>query len=407
MDPVWDVAVVGAGPAGLAAAGVTASRGLTTVVLDEYPLPGGRLLGQLTPTRRGLWVGREQAQLLAQEVKAHAPGSLWMSTSVYAVHREGELWRLWVSGKEGPILARYVVVATGSTEVPLPLPGWTMPGVLTAGAAQTLANVWGISPGRRGLLIGLSPLAFAVALELTWAGVALAGVVPAAPGPTRIHVGSWDDAVAGALRLAHLGPSWARLGATLLALPAARRYMASRLPARGIPLLGTRLRLSVVAEAIVGDDQVQGVRLRRVDPHGMPRGKAWVEPVDFVLLAGGLRPMADLVAAAGARCVLVEELGGEVPLVDPDGATTAPQLFAAGNVLGVEGAAVAAAQGRRAGMAISWREGKASRAEVEEAREHVRQARAQAPFAFYPHIQQGHAKVAAMWQREANDREVR
>lgn len=398
-----DLAVIGAGPAGLGAAAEAAGAGLSVRVMDEYPVAGGRLLGQLH-RQGGRWhVGRERAAQLAAEAAATGRVAVDLGTSVWGLDRAGSEaapWRVHRAGRGEPLLARVVVVATGASEVPIPLPGWTLPGVLSVGAAQTLANGWGVSPGRRGLVVGLSPLAFAIAQELAWAGAAPAAVVPAVGGLGRSHIGGPEAQWRALLRLRAMAPWWARPAAALLAQPEARRALMPRLPQSGIALFGSRLRLNVAVEAILGheDEGVSGVRLRRLDGRGEALGAPLVEPVDYVLLAGGLRPVPDMVVAAGGRTAVEAGLGGEVALVDADGETTMPGLFAAGNTLGVEGAAVAEAQGRRAGLAAAARLGRAVAGErLAAARRAVEAARTGAPFAFQPGVAAAHVRVAGLW----------
>ena len=403
MSAAVDVAVIGAGPAGLGAAAGAATAGLRVAVFDEYPVPGGRLLGQLYRDGAGWHVGREAAARLVDEVRSTAAVDLSMSASVFGLEAAEGGWRLHAAGR-GAVDAAAVVVATGATEVPLPLPGWTLPGVLGVGAAQVLTNVWGVRPGERGIVVGLSPLAFAIAQELSWAGVDLGAIVPAAPGPGRSHLASLPDQWQALFGQRGAAPGWTRPGAALLSRPGIRRAVLPRLPQGGLPVFGTRLRLNVAAEAIEGDDGVTGVRLRRVDGEGRPVGQSWREPADFVLLAAGLRPIADLFRAAGARTESVAALGGEVPVVGPDGETALPGLFAAGNALGVEGARVAEAQGRRAGLGAAALLGRrVPEREISQARSAVDAARRAAPFAFQAGVESGHEAVKALWaQEEAN-----
>lgn len=402
MSAGVDVAVVGAGPAGLGAAAAAAAAGLRVAVFDEYPVAGGRLLGQLYRDGAVWHVGRESAARLVDEARRTGAVELCLSTSVYAMEPVEGGWRLYVAGRT-PIDAAAVVVATGATEVPLPLPGWTLPGVLGVGAAQVLTNVWGVRPGDRGIVVGLSPLGFAIAQELDWAGVRLASIVPAIGGAGRGHLPALPDQWNALFGQRGAAPAWTRPGAALLSRPGIRRVVMPRLPQGGLPVFGTRLRLNVAAEAIDGDESVTGVRLRRVDGDGRPFGRPWHEAADFVLLAGGLRPIPDLFRAVGVRTETVAALGGEVPVVGPDGETALPGLFAAGNALGVEGSRVAEAQGRRAGLGAAALLGRrVPERETADARAAVEIARRAAPFAFQAGVGSGHEAVAALWaQKEA------
>ncbi|PSR22971.1 MAG: sarcosine oxidase subunit alpha [Sulfobacillus acidophilus] len=350
-----DVVIVGAGPAGLKAAVYLGRAGIDACVVDEYPVAGGRLLGQRYRQRGHWWVGRKVAQELLDSLSACPSVRLLLHTSVVGLSREDDRWQIRLSGADGNIEAKAVIVATGASEVPIPVPNWTLPGVMTVGGAQVMANVHGVRPGQRGLIIGLGALSFAVAQELAWANVELAGIVLPPFGPPFRWLGSVDEQWSRLVHWMHLAPIWMRpLQPALMRPQWCRRIMAAA-PRRGLAVAGTRLRPNVRALRIVGDDRVQGVELVPCQGDAEPSGKPWVEPVDFVCLSGGLRPVPDIVKAAGAA--VLESPGGlyDVPVSGPLGETTAPGLFVAGNVLGIEGAQVAMAQGQLAALGtVCW-----------------------------------------------------
>ena len=131
-----DVCVVGSGPAGLSAAAVLARHGRSVVVVDESPEPGGRLLGQLHRIghrndafhRDGWWDGRRIAAGLAEEAAAAGVGFL-QGCGVWGIYPR---WKVCVGGAQPRVIeAARVVIATGAAEVPIPIPGWTLPGVMT------------------------------------------------------------------------------------------------------------------------------------------------------------------------------------------------------------------------------------------------------------------------------------
>src|SRR5215467_3130156 len=156
----YDVAVVGAGPAGLAAAATTAGAGLTTLLLDENPTPGGQIYRAVTTTplqERSIlgddfWAG---APLVAE---AKASGAeIVAGATVWSLDATRELAASW-AGASRFIKARRVILATGALERPFPIPGWTLPGVMTAGALQTLLKACALVPDGRLLLAGCGPL---------------------------------------------------------------------------------------------------------------------------------------------------------------------------------------------------------------------------------------------------------
>ncbi len=412
-----DLAVVGAGPAGLAAAREVARRGATVAVFDEHPVTGGRLRCQLHPAGRGWSSGRPKAEELAEAARA-AGARLLTETSVWGLFpRNGRGhggrpgpgpggWVLQCTGwHTGPVTARTVLVATGATEGALPVPGWTLPGVITAGAAQVLANVHRVLPGRRVLVVGLDPLGVAVARSLALAGAEVVGVAQAPPGPASGRRGVPARALAdlaGSVAGGSLLPPPLRLAARGLAREGLAGFALRRLPARPVKRWGIPFYLRQAVTELRGTGQVTEARLEPVSPDGrLADGKTLWLVVDAVCLSGGLHPLIELVAAAGARLACVPELGGRVPVTGPDFQTTLEGVYVAGGAAGVEGADVAAAQGTLAGLAIAETLGRISRAEAgglkQRARLAVKLARRQAPITFHPRIHAGLRRLRACW----------
>lgn len=407
MPVAADLLVVGAGPAGLAAAAEAAGRGLRTVVVDEYFRPGGRLLGQLyeIPGTGRWWNGAAVAERLT-EAALRSGAAVRLSTQVWGVERAGEGWRVHLvrpDGSAGSLEAGALLLATGAGEKPLAIPGWTLPGVMTAGAAQVMVNLHRVRPGSRALIVGLGPLALSVARELLLAGVEVAGIALPPPGPY-----SGTDANPGRVmrrlaRLAHLAPT------PLLRLlgPLGRwgpgAWLGCRLyPREGWRVWGVPLWLRQAAVEILGEERVEGVALAPLSPTGAVAGEARVEPVDLVLIAGGLYPVAEIAAAAGCAMSREPGLGGSVPVHGPRGETTVPGLFVAGNVTGVEGAPVAIRQGRLAGMAAAAASPGCRRrpdgAELADAEAAVEEARRSAVIQFHPDLASGRARMRRRWE---------
>src|SRR5690348_7210218 len=176
-DAQVDVAVVGGGPAGMAAAVAARASGASVVLVDEYAAPGGQIwrrrfseVGDVAPASLPR-DGRELCRRLST-----SGATVLSGTSVWAARRHdgnGRLHTLLVTGPDGEsgrIFARSVVLATGAYDRPLAFPGWTLPGVLTAGGAQALAKGQGVLPGRRVLLAGAGPFLLPVARQLTSQG---------------------------------------------------------------------------------------------------------------------------------------------------------------------------------------------------------------------------------------------
>jgi len=186
----FDVVVVGAGPAGLAAACVTASSGLSTVVIDERKQPGGQFYKQ--PAQyRDVNVDQvdqqfQQGYQLIQKAKKLGVQFILDSRVWAAEHKTDELI-LRASGKASwHLKTRALILATGAVEKVIPFPGWTHPRVMTTGAAQTLLRGYQVAPGENVIIAGSGPLNLQLASELLSSGVRVSALVDASLGPRFI-----------------------------------------------------------------------------------------------------------------------------------------------------------------------------------------------------------------------------
>lgn len=391
-----DVCVIGGGPAGLAAAALLGQHGRRVVVVDESPEPGGRLLGQLHRVGRrtdeyhtnGWWNGRAVASALLDAVPASV--SILPSSSVWGIFPG---WKVGVSGESPRIIeATRIVIATGACELPVPLHDWTLPGVMTVGAGQVLATRYRVRPGRSGIVVGINPLSLAISHELHMAGVSINAVVNLPPGPLTPPGVSPADIIAELARSAHLAPAPAlRIAGRLGRHPAVAKLAARLQPAAGLRVWGIPVNPRRAVISILGRDRVEGVRIANLSATGQIMG-TWEMELDTVFLGGGLRPLGELPALAGCRMLAVPDVGGAVPLYGPGLQTTAPGVFVAGNVTGIESAAVAIAQGRLAAAAI------AAPHRIAEFREQVARARRDAPLDFLPHGRRGRRAIAQAWR---------
>jgi sarcosine oxidase subunit alpha len=357
-----DAVIVGAGPAGLAAAAEIARNDGTVVIIDEAPFPGGRLPAQihkesrLFKSNKHQWSnGAERAnylvgQVLSTGVKIFCGVSVWgifpgWYTGLAPVYPDSRK-----NNFPCGINSRAVIVATGAVQNPVMLPGWTLPGVITAGAAQNLINVHRILPGRQAVVVGIDPLSLAVAQLLVTVGARVQGVL--LPPANGLQLGSTTPrtAIKALGRLSHLAPTFrlalgSKLGAKASPI-AARLFPKSGIKVDGFPVMLRRAVMAVEGEELAQQAMVASLRADGTIEPGSE--ESW--PVDIVITSAGLSPLAELLQVANCPLVYVPDLGGWVPVHNAVLETPLDGLFVAGSVTGVEGAAVAEAQGRLAGL---------------------------------------------------------
>lgn len=410
-----DLVVVGAGPAGLTAAAAAARCGAGVVVLDESPLPGGRLPGQIhrEPRQSGGGKGRwSNGAARAQELVKAAQGAgvrIVCGASVWGIFPG---WYIACAPtdalrSEGPLPTgfdtRAVVIATGAFQNPLVLPGWTLPGVITAGAAQTLLNVHRVLPGQNAVIIGVDPLSLAVAQLMGAVGAGVAGVfLPPANG---LQFGPSSPRAAVQV-LAELAADASGIGMKLAA--AAGKYLnalaAGCFPVRGLNIEGVPLMLRRRVLAISGAQRVANVTIAALGANGSlkPGSEKQIE-ADVVITSAGLSPLVELAQVAGCPLAHVPEMGGWVPVHGDRFQTPRPGLFVAGSISGVEGAGVAEIQGRIAGMAaadyLELTAGEDLPEDIFHQQQKLIEAR-QAAIAFYPQIKAGRARMNRIWRNQ-------
>jgi thioredoxin reductase len=324
-----DVAIIGAGAGGLAAATAVRAAGLDAIVLDERPAPGGQFYKQAASALEAGPLDDQQragGELVRSAVDAGA--RIWSSTEVVDALGPDALLVI-RGGRSLVVRARALVIATGAYERGLPVPGWTLPGVMTTGAMQTLWRSYRVAPGRRVIIAGNGPLNLQVATELHAAGAEVAAVAEAAPilAPAR----------AGALaRLWLADPRLAAKGAGLI-----RDVRAS-----GARLLTGALVLKI--ERAGGG----GLAVTVGTPYG---GSRHTFAVDTVALGYGFQPSNELLRRLG--CPLAYDPGaGMLRAVRSDTLEIGvPGVFAVGDCAGLGGAPAAGEEGAIAGAAIAAR----------------------------------------------------
>ena len=312
----YDLIVIGAGPAGLSAAIEAAKNGMKPIVFDENAKPGGQLFKQIhkffgskehKAKIRGFNIGYElleEANKLGVDVRLNA--------TVVGLYDEKE-----VTVRIGDEIKHFkgdsVLVATGASENMVTFKGWTLPGVIGAGAAQTMMNLHGVKPGNKILMLGSGNVGLVVSFQLMQCGCDVVALVDAAP-----RVGGYG-------------------------------VHAAKVARTGVPFY-----LSHTIVKAEGEEYVTGVTIAEVDEHFqfIPGTEKHFD-VDTICLAVGLSPMSQLLKMAGCEMEDNPKRGGQVPICDEYGETSIKGIFVAGDVSGIEEASSAMIEGRIAGIAAA------------------------------------------------------
>jgi D-hydroxyproline dehydrogenase subunit alpha len=322
--------VVGAGPAGIMAAAAAAAAGVEVLLIDDNPRPGGQYFQQSPAGFQfanpvdGLSGRADAATTLG---KLHHPKiKLLNGTSAWGVFGQHDL--AVADDKQSSFIStNRVILATGAYDRPFAFPGWTLPGILGAGAVLRLLKAQWVLPGRRILLAGLGPLQLALAAALIKAGAEVVCVAEAAPNP-----------MAGWQQLPKLWGHWDRLQEAI-------RYF-STLTAHRTPLLYNH---AIVGAS--GNGHVEKAQIARLDASGAPiPGTEKQFAVDAVCLGYGLLPSFQLAAAFGCKLRFDPDLAWWAPEHNETMETSQPGIFVAGDVTDIGGAKVALVEGQIAGL---------------------------------------------------------
>lgn len=395
-----DVVIIGAGPAGLTAAITCAKKGLEVHVVDEYMIAGGRLLGQLYEQPDGTWWNgiKESERLFQQAADLGIHFSL--ETSVSNIEKEGNSWSVFTS--KGVFVTNHLLLATGAAETPVAVPGWTLPGVMSVGAAQVMTNVHRVKPGKRGIIIGVNVLSSAIAMELNLAGVEIACLALPKHNEATAEHAQPKKVFDSLLHVAHMAPSpLVKLGSKLMVNDFMKNLGITFYPKSGFKMWGIPIQLKKAVIEIYGEEKVEGVTIATINNEGkVVAGTEENIPVDFVCISGGLYPLAELAALTGCPFYYIQELGGYIPLHNEKMETPVEGLYVAGNITGIEGAKVAAAQGRVAGLSIVEKsQGTTLFDEIKEAIKFVTETRNNAYIQFDPEIEKGREKIQKEWEK--------
>lgn len=310
-----EVAVIGAGPAGMSAAIELASCGASVSVYDENHKIGGQLFKQLHKFfgssrhyagTRGITIAEElKEKLNSLNVDLH------LGETVYGIF-PGNVLGIHGNGENRLVRAKRIILATGASEVALPFPGWTLPGVMGAGAVQTMINIHHVLPGKRFLMIGGGNVGLIVSYQLLQAGAEVCGLVDVLP-----YVKGYD-------------------------------VHAAKIMRAGVPIM-----LGYTVREALGEKEVEGAVIAKMNKDGtfVPGTEQRLD-VDAICIAVGLQPLTELARIAGCKTEYQPLLGGYVPKRDEYMETSVHGLYIAGDLSGISEASSAIEEGRLAGISV-------------------------------------------------------
>lgn len=335
MNEQYDLVVIGAGPAGIAAATRARVLGLSVLVLDDQPAPGGQIwrgVETMAAGRLGEVLGEDYRRGAEPVAALRASGADYEAGSQVWQIEPG--WTVFLSRAQQArqVKATQILLATGAQERPAPFPGWTLPGVMTVGAAQILLKTSRQIPQEPVWIAGSGPLPLLYMSQLLRAGGRVAAWLDTSPA------GGWQRAIA------HFGGAlagWKDVRKGLGWLGELRRA--------GVPVSRAVSALRAQAGA---DGQLAQIEYRS------DGGAAQRVPARLLLVHEGVVPSIHFTQALGCRHVWQPHQQCLVAALDDWGQTSVPGIYVAGDGMGIGGAAAASTRGELAALGIALNAGR-------------------------------------------------
>lgn len=323
MIETTEVLIIGGGPAGLSCAREAVLAGCETILIDDSHKLGGQLVKQTHKFFgsemeyagvRGIWI----TDKIIAEILEKPNFKYYLKTVASGWFEDGVVTAVCDNKINLKFRPHKLIIATGACEKMIPFVNNDLPGVYGAGAVQTLMNVYGVKPGKIGLMVGAGNIGLIVSYQLLQAGVGVSAVIEAAD---------------------KVGGYWVH---------------ASKIARLGIPIM-TR---TTILEAL-GDESVEGAIIANVDENWKPiEGTERKIDCDFICLAVGLSPLVEMARLAGCEMVFVPELGGDVPIRNEENETSVPGIYIVGDAGGIEEASSAMIEGAITGLSVAHKLGK-------------------------------------------------
>jgi len=341
MHKRHDVIIVGSGLAGLAAADLLGKRDLDILIVDDNAHTGGQLVRPVPHANIGhhgfeLDPLKRRGRRLAMELNFRTV-RLLKGSQVLGIYPEGTLLVEDRRRHVAEYRAKTVILATGARERYLPFKGWTLPGVMSPGAAQIMMKSSGILPGVKTLIGGCSPLMLLLAAEILTNGGRVQAVLDQSRAASKLKIltaglSAWPKILEGGFYLARLA--------------------AARVPVQqGIRIVAAR-----------GRRQLEAVVAARADSKGcIIKGTEHTYSTETLAVGYGFSPNIELPQQAGCAVSYSPDRGGWFVNVDAAMTTSVPDIYAVGETTGIAGAGKSLIEGRLAAWHILYNTGRVGR----------------------------------------------
>ncbi|WP_017751605.1 NAD(P)/FAD-dependent oxidoreductase [Clostridium tyrobutyricum] len=316
-----EIVIIGAGPAGLSASIEASRAGAKVLIVDSNIKPGGQLFKQIhkffgssahKSGTRGINIGKD----LVSQAEENGV-EIWLRSTVIGLFPGNKVGIERGGDNEKKelitIKAGKIIIATGASENAVRFKGWTKPGVMGAGAAQTMVNVNYVRPGNKVVMVGSGNVGLIVSYQLMQAGCEVAALVEAAPkiGGYAVH--------------------------------------AAKIRRAGVPIY-----VKHTITEVRGKDRVEEVIISEVNEKFEPiHGTEKSIKADVVAIGAGLKPSIGLARLLNCELTFNPVFGGNIPIHNKDMETSNEGVYIAGDVTGVEEANTALEEGRIAGISAA------------------------------------------------------
>ncbi len=313
----FDCVIIGGGPAGLCAADMALEAGLDVCLIDRNPRLGGQLIKQThkffgSKQQYAKIRGFDIASILIAKIKDHPRCTILTDTTVVGLY-PGPIITVYDNQTYQQLKADKVIVAAGASEKTLTFENNDLPQIMGAGAIQTLMNVHGVIPAKEVVMIGSGNIGLIVAYQLLQANIKVKAVIEASDtiGGYSVH--------------------------------------ASKLIRHGVPI-----KTKMTIKKAIGTTHLEAVEIIKVDENWQPIEKtSEVIPCDGLCIAVGLSPMHQLLSMLYVKTKYIGPLGGFVAIVDEKYTTSDPNVYVAGDALGIEEASSAMMEGYCCGLHVA------------------------------------------------------